>query len=214
MAIAIPLVAATLIGSAILYQRDYPATLIEAGFLFQLIVYLAARLIWSQRLPILGSPVLIYGLSGLSIITIRCWAASTILPIAASAGPNTRDQAVLAAIQREISGGRLWIIVDNTIRPLSIDTAIMKGGSMLDWLDPDSPILRSIYPNVDYRFKAPAVLPIDLSQYEAVLFPYTGPIDDAVSTLARLYSTSLLHWQCEHVANISTQPIGICRRRK
>jgi hypothetical protein len=211
LAIAIPLFAAALAESAVLYQRDYAATLIEAGFLFQLIVYLSAWLIWSERLPFLALPIVKYPTSLLAVVAICLWAPSTIVPIAASAGQNSHEQAVLARIREQVPGRQLWIVPDNAIRPLTIDTAIMKGGWNFGWLNPDSPILRSMFPNVDYRFMLRPMFPLDLTQYEAVLFPYAGELDDAVSMLSREYSIPLVQWRCRHVTDVSSQPIAMCR---
>ena len=118
---------------------------------------------------------------------------------------NTTEQASLAAVQRGIAGKHLWIIVDNAFRPLSINSAIMKGG-----LVPGSPLMRLLSNDTDFRFLGSRE-PIQLTEYSAVFFPFNAPLDAMVDLMSRQYSVALDQWRCRPAAQISGQMIRCVR---
>jgi hypothetical protein len=121
-----------------------------------------------------------------------------------SARHNTIEQADLAAAQKGITRKRLWVVLDNSFRPLAIESAIMKGG-----FESGSRIMDVMFPDLEFRFQRPRV-PFQLTDYSAVFFPFNGPIDSHVDLISREYSVPLSQWKCRLATEIGSQPIGIC----
>ncbi len=192
--------------TAFLYSRDYPATLLEAAFAFHLFLYSVAAIILRPRLdrwPVAPLAVGYVLAAGFAAVLIK-GALFPLMSILQSAMSNTTEQASLAAVQRGIAGKHLWIIVDNAFRPLSIDSAIMKGG-----LVPGSPLMRLLSNDTDFRFLGSRE-PIQLTEYSAVFFPFNAPLDAMVDLMSRQYSVALDQWRCRPAAQISGQMIGVC----
>jgi hypothetical protein len=217
------LAASILAGSAaqsfFLYKRDYPPSLIEAAFMLHLVVFLSVFLIVAPnvrgRLPgrarsVIG-PLAATGL----LVLLLSWVEPGIFSILMATKQNTADQAVLSAAESEFAGRRLWLVPDNDYRPLSIDSAIMKGGWGQHWLDPDSPTLRAMVPNVDYAFYYVPSLRLD--EYNAIFFVSSGDINSDVARLSAAYSISFAGWSCRDLAmlsraTVSVQEIAVCTR--
>ena len=195
--------------TAFLYKRDYPTTMLEAAFAVHLFLYVTVTVILEPRLAAIrrGIPVAIGGAvlaAGFAAMIVR-GTTSPVLPILSSAAINTTDQAALTAVQQAIPGRHLWIVLDNTLRPLSIESAIMKGG-----LIPGSRIMPMISPDTDFRF-TPRGAPFQLADYSAVFFPFDGSVETAVHLLSREYAVPLNEWRCRRVIAVGVQPIAVCQ---
>jgi hypothetical protein len=207
LALALVLLIAALGWSAFLYKRDYPATLLEAAFAFHLFLYGAVAIIiwpnlsarWRIRPWVPSSAIA----SILGFVIVQS-AHGQVASIVRSAANNTVEQAHLGKMQRALVGKRLWVVLDNSLRPLSIDSAIMKGGDV-----PGSPIMLAMFPDVDFRFMKDR--PFDLSDYAAVLLPFNGSIDQMVGLVSEAYSVPLDQWRCRPIAIIQGQAIGLCQ---
>jgi hypothetical protein len=209
LALGASLFIASLCWTVFLYNRDYPTTLLEAAFGLHLFLYSAtAKIVWpnlSSRWDVPARPVS-YTLAAIFVVVILKGKA-TVASILGSAHRNTIEQGTLAAAQNGIPGKHLWVIPDNSLRPLSIESAIMKGG-----LEPGSRIMGAMFPNLEFRFQWPRV-PFQLTDYSAVFFPFNGPIDGQIDLISREYSVPLNQWKCRLAAKIESQMIGVCEPR-
>lgn len=207
LALALVLCVAALGWSTFLYKRDYAATLLEAAFAFHLFLYcIAAIIVWPNVSARWRIPAWIPGAALASIlgVVIAQSANGQVASIVRSAASNTVEQAGLAALQSTLTGRRLWVVLDNSQRPLSIESAIMKGSE-----PPGSLIMGAMFPDLDFRFMQGR--PLRLADYSAVLFSFDGPIEQTVALISQTYSVPLDRWQCRPVAIVSSQAIGLCQ---
>ncbi|HTV31461.1 MAG TPA: hypothetical protein VMF32_27260, partial [Xanthobacteraceae bacterium] len=91
-------------------------------------------------------------------------------------------------------------------RPLSIDSAIMKGRAV-----GNSPIMRAMFPNRDYRFQD--LTPLHLQDYGAILFVAGASIDQAITRISSEYSIDLSTWRCRQVTSLSDPNVGSSARQ-
>jgi hypothetical protein len=206
LALAAAFFLASLGWTAFLYSRDYPGTLLEAAFAFHLFLYGVAAVILCPGLGRWPVPLAATGYllaAGFAALLIK-GAAFPVMSTLYSALANTIEQAALAAVQGRVPGRHLWVILDNSLRPLSIESAIMKGG-----LVPGSPIMRSVSNHTDFRFLQ-SHEPIQLTEYSAVFFPFNAPLEAMVDVISREYSAALDQWRCRPAAKIGGQMIGVC----
>lgn len=192
-----------------LFLRYQPVTWFEASLfvVFALIVALGALdSPASQR----GASRLLLGLSFTALAQIvlgLVFIQQTFVP---ALRRMTEGQRKVEASLATVHGKIAFLIPDNSYRPLTIDSAIWKGGSNI--LDGNefgaSPLMRSLYPARDY-FSRPAdhyaQIPLDLSAYEAVVFTHAvqaaAPTEGARKQMEQHYATSL----DSHVLGTSTR---------
>jgi hypothetical protein len=207
LALGASLFIASLCSTVFLYNRDYPTTLLEAAFGLHLFLYSAtAKIVWpnlSSRWNV-PAPAVGYALSAIFAVLIAK-GGTTVSSMLESARRNTIEQANLAAAQKGIPGKHLWIILDNSLRPLSIESAITKGG-----LESGSGIMGAMFPDLEFRFQWPRV-PFQLTDYSAVFFPFDGPIEGQIDIISREYSVPLKQWKCRLAAKIESQTVGVCK---
>ncbi len=148
--------------SFVLFRREYTVTFLESGFYAFMFVW-CIWCVWGQSA--------LAGMWGRLDGRLRPAAsvlAASVLVYVALAPPYNFALANLPVLVRmshtekrfeqmtkDVTGRRLWLVPDNNVRPLSIESAIMKGGSGLTgvWLEPDSPLMRHAVPNLDFRFE-------------------------------------------------------------
>jgi hypothetical protein len=190
-----------------LFKRDYPATVVECMFpLAALLVvvsqFRAVSLFAAVRWPLL--PVLIW---------IIAWSYPRgVGSIIGSAAANTTEQIKLREVESQLTGTILWLVESNNDRPLSVDSAIMKGGvaRSTHWLDLPSRIMSTMFPNRDFRFKVDQNSPVRLDDYGAVMFVYHGDLAQEVTRMGLVYAIPLSDWRCRFAALVSSAQIGVC----
>jgi hypothetical protein len=193
-----------------LFNRDYANTILEGVFLLAALLTVVSQFrIFSplSGLNWLLIPALFY--------SITWFYPKGVGSLIGSAKLNTEEQITLGHIEEGIRGGPLlWLVESNHERPLSVDSAIMKGGYAYSsrWLDPPSKIMSSMFSNRDFRFGQDRSLPLYLEDYGAVMFVYQGDIEQKKRHLADVYAISLLTWSCKPATTVSSYTIAICDR--
>jgi hypothetical protein len=185
-------------------NRDYPNSLIEAAFFFELALFVLVPLVLLPRLSknvgravvVLAWPIAIL-LCGF----IAGWFPIGVWALVGNAKQNTEFQKDLAGVQEKISGKRIWLVPTNYYRPLSIDSAIMKGGAV-----GGSSTMRMMFPDRDYRFQDPK--PVHLADYKAVLFVAYEELDQAIARISSEYSIDLSAWRCRQVGLLGDPNVG------
>jgi hypothetical protein len=165
----------------------------------------------SKRRSALGATFsLVFLLGGATIVLY--WFSRYAESHLAYIAETSAEERQLALVEGRITGRRLWLVPDNSFRPLSLDASLMKGGSGSSgiWLDPDSKLIRQIAANVDYRFEQSDQRPVSLGDYEAILFMSPGPIPERVATLSERYAIDLGSWNCNGVSEMKTGTVTVC----
>ena len=141
-----------------LYARDYPLTLIEAALPAVVLATLALKQAEHWRaIPVLAACFSILLLPSLRYDVPRDLVRYTVLN-----SDNQRKLPNPVGPERQ-----LWLVRDNNTRPLSVQTAIMKGGDY-----GGSPLVRQIAPSLSFRFYHFVLTPIDLRDYDAIYFGF------------------------------------------
>lgn len=202
--LTVPLMLFAIASNYFLYKRDYPNSLIEAAWLFEFVVF-AAVIVLSGRLPKkivrTPGPLLQAGSALVLGALIAVWIPLGVWSLIKAVGRNTREQIGLAAAQQEVKGRRLWLVTTNFYRPLSINSAIMKGGAV-----GNSPAMNAMFPDRDYRFQDPR--PVRLKDYGAVLFVAGAPLGQAITRISSEYSIDLSAWRCRQTASLHDPDVG------
>jgi hypothetical protein len=190
-----------------LFERDYPTTVLECMF------PLAALLVVVSQF----SAVSFFAAFKWPLIPVLLWIVAWSYPrgvgsIIWSAGANTTEQMKLREVESQLTGKSLWLVESNNDRPLSVDSAIMKGGlgRSNHWLDPPSKIMSAMFPNRDFRFYVDQNWPARLDDYGAVMFVYHGDLAQDVTRLGLAYAIPLSAWRCRPAALVSSALIGVC----
>ncbi len=213
------LLAGALAYSLFLYRRDYSITLIEDGFFSLMflwcvwcaILYPAIRT-WPNRFSSdtrLWSRVLTGG--AVIILAAHCtqqYASSNLSFIARATDAERR----LEHLTQQVKGRRLWLVPDNTERPLSVESAIMKGGSGSKgiWLEPDSPLMRRAFPDLDFRFERADKRPVELEEYAAVFFLTTTDLGAKLRQLNSRYRIDLFRLDCKQEFDMIPGMLVMC----
>jgi hypothetical protein len=190
-----------------LFNRDYANTILEGLFLLAALLTVVSQFQISAR-----SAALNWGLLPILVYSLVWSYPKGIGSLIRSAKLNTDEQITLRHIEERVSGKLLWLVESNNERPLSVDSAIMKGGYAYSsrWLDPPSKIMSSMFSNRDFWFGYDRSLPLHLEDYGAVMFVYQGDIDQKKRHLAEVYSVSLFTWSCKPATSVSNYTIAIC----
>lgn len=205
----------SIMSSIYLSQRDYDVTLIEAClFLFLLLWAYTSKIWWPEiadyvttnRFRATGFIVsaallffLIHSTSGIASLLDRLEC-------------NTDHQRQLAAITSQARGKTLWIVPYNNYRPLSVESSIMKGGSGPSgrWLDPDSTLMRRIFPDIEFRFYEPDLGTVNIDHFQRAFFAYTGEIKDTLDILQTQHKLRLASWSCRMAVRFEGRSVAIC----
>lgn len=211
-ALILPLFVAVIVSSFLLYKRDYPITLMEAALLTPLFGWCVASEI---ALPLVPTQWRRYAAATIFLLFIPAMlpSFSIISSIAISNGHNTIEQSFLPSASSE-GPRQLWLIPENADRPLSVHSAIMKGGGGSDrWLNPDSPIMRRMFPNLSFGSSANhEEHPIELENYDNIYFTFSKNLMSEVARISKLYGLDLSFWKCEEIAPISVRMVAVCHR--
>jgi hypothetical protein len=161
------------------------------------------------------SPVL-NGLAGAGLVLLvaqqlHAYAARSLPAISQSAETEQR----LAKLNEAIAGPRLWLVPDNHGRPISIESAIMKGGSSTKgvWLDPDSALIRRAVPDLEFRFERNDSRPVNLRDYSAVFFMSNDDLELRRRALNERYLIDLFELECKGVLQMETGRVVMCLPR-
>ncbi|WP_454645540.1 hypothetical protein [Bradyrhizobium liaoningense] len=190
-----------------LFRRDYPATLVECMF------PLAALLVVVSQFRLVSG----FAAFKWPLIPVLLWIIVWSYPrgvgsIIGSAAANTKEQMKLREVESQLTGKILWLVESNNDRPLTVDSAIMKGGfaRSSQWLDPPSEIMSSMFPNRDFRFYVDSNWATRLDDYGAIMFVYHGDLAQHVASLGLTYAIPLSTWRCRPAALVSAAPIAVC----
>lgn len=182
------------------YERFYPATLIEtnAYFLVASTVWtVAAFSPWAASVTKRARPALLTWPGGL---VVKCAAILAIVGLVVSEAvqfwiihqpvlnASSAASARLNEFLAEGSGRTLFLIPDNDARPITVDSAIQKGGTDLGrggW--GDSRFVEAMVPDRSYALDTPNLRrPLDLYPFEKLVF--VSPAADRAAALERLAS--------------------------
>lgn len=192
-----------------LFKRDYAITILECYFPLAALFTVCSQFSIFNRLTAIR-----WGLAPVCLVTAVWFYPEGIGNTLSYVTMNTRQQQVFNQVKTTIKGRLLWLIEDNTHRPLSVDSAIMKGGVDMSarWLNPPSAIMKTMFPNLDYRLYGNDVKP-DFSNYDAVMFPFSGSPQKRQGELASVYGQGLAEWSCQRIATVAPQEIALCRKQ-
>jgi hypothetical protein len=190
-----------------LFKRDSPITLVECMF------PLAALFVVVSQF----SAVSLFAAIKWPLIPVLLWIIAWSYPrgvgsIIGSARANTTEQMKLLEFENQLRGKILWLVETNNERPLSVDSAIMRGGfgRSRQWLDPPNKIMSAMFPNRDYRLLVDPNWPTRLDDYGAVMFVYHGDLAQEVTRLGLAYAIPLSTWRCRPAASVSSAVIAVC----
>jgi hypothetical protein len=190
-----------------LYHRDYPNTLVECIFPLAALVVVVSQFRSVSALALIKLP----------LIPILLWTIVWSYPrgigsIVGSAAANTAEQLKLREVENHLKGKILWLIESNADRPLSVDSAIMKGGYFASsrWLDPPSRVMSAMFSNRDFRFGVDPNWPAHLDDYGAVMFTYQDDLSARAARLGVAFGVPLSAWKCRPAGVVSSSPIGVC----
>jgi hypothetical protein len=192
-----------------LFKRDYPNTVVECIFPLAALLVVVSQFRSVSALAVLKLP----------LIPILLWIVAWSYPrgvgsLIGSAGANTAEQLKLREVESGLRGKILLLVESNNDRPLSVDSAIMKGGiyGSGQWLDPPSKIMGTMFSNRDFRFMVNPNWPVlHLDDYGAVMFAYYGDLGKQIAELERVYAVPLATWKCELATVVSSASIAVCQ---
>jgi hypothetical protein len=99
---------------------------------------------------------------------------------------NSRQQAMLPS--PDGSERQIWLIPDNSVRPQSVHSAVLKGT-----LEGNPPLRPIMFPNFDYRFYDWIARPIELGRYDSIFFIQNGGLADTIHRIETFYRIGLTH---------------------
>jgi hypothetical protein len=195
-----------------LFKRDSPITVLECMFPLAALLVVASQFSAVSPFAVVRWP----------LIPVMLWAVAWSYPrgvgsIMGSAAANTAEQMKLHEVEGELTGKILWLVESNEDRPLSVESAIMKGGvgGSGHWLDPPSKIMSAMFPKLDFRFifdpnGHARFDDFRLDDYGAVMFVYHGDLAQHVARLGLVYAVPLSPWRCRSAAVVSAAQIAVC----
>src|SRR5262249_8355030 len=124
---------------------------------------------------------------------------------------NTEDQKSLQATIDSINGRLLWVVPKNELRPNTVHSAIMKGGSNEGgiWIGRGSKAMADLNARYDFRFMGDPK-PVDLAKYAAVLFVPDPTSSGWSKWLSTLYGISPNGLACS-ISPFEFNSVSICR---
>jgi hypothetical protein len=194
-----------------LFKRDYAITALECLFPLAALITIAAQFSLFRRLRplrLLLIPGAIYG--------AFWYYPKGVGSLLGSAAYNTVEQRTLRELESGVQGKLLWLVETNNERPMSVDSAIMKGGFAYSgrWLDPPSAIMHNMFPDRDFRFYVDPANQVNIKDYGAVMFIYRGNLDTEAARIAKVYSTSFAGLSCKPSGSISSYTYALCEAVK
>jgi hypothetical protein len=181
-----------------LWKRDYPITLMEVALLALVLGGALIRIGFGDQSR--GSRIAATALSVVFAASLG-WPAPA--PIINSIRQNSQDQ---ASLPMPTSGERqLWLVPDNSVRPMSVHSAVIKGT-----FGGYQTLRQIMFPNFDYRFYDWVKQPIDLAQHDAVYFVGDGTPAESRRRIESFYRVDLGSWACGTSAMLSDLPVIRC----
>jgi hypothetical protein len=181
-----------------LWSRDSPGTLMETAAPLLILLAVTLRHAFEHETKVrLAAPVLAL----VVVLTLGLPNVNGILP---SIGQNTRDQATLPS--PDGPERQLWLIPDNSVRPLSVHSSVMKAT-----LDGSSGLRPIMFRNFDYRFYDWIKKPIDLKRYDSIFFIRNGGLDETIRRIETFYQIDLAPWHCEPSSALLDQTVIRCQ---
>jgi len=220
--VVIPLLVGSVMYHWFIFNRDYPGSMFESILYTELVLWgimcvplknYLSKLEFSIYFP----PIIITTVS--VILVIYSYPTfNVIYQYINDIGRNTIVQNTLRDEQRKISGDYLWLVSSNGFRPVSIDSAIMKGGSGLHgWRNPDSVLIATMSPNVNFLFGGSAEFyannPVKIERYSAIMFAtYYSDLDKSIKENKEFFQVDLANFTCDKRVDLIYQRVIICER--
>jgi len=205
----------------VLYSRFVPATWFEVLVFLQVAVWASIMVLWPKKPR--AFPWDWAGVAGcLLVIT---WDLPFIMGHFGTLRLNHQANEQFQQGLSDIPGRTAFLIPTNTFRPLTVDSAIFKGGSnIFEGCFGASAFIRRMFPEREY-FAAPQVdyykeNPLNLSAFSKVVFAIPDGLGldkkTQIRNLEEHYSTSLAFFLCDQDFDFSrnNQNIVICTRRE
>jgi hypothetical protein len=215
--LVIVLTAGAIVSNFFLSKRDYPITLVEAGLYLALVIWCIGAKIWTPAIVKTGYARALPLLASAAIVALSLALANySVYPqgLLAIVSHNSAYQRDFAKLKSENPGKHLWIVPTNHVRPFTIDSAIMKGGanSFGQWMVPESPIMRKMFPDLDFSFMDPALTEAKISQYDRVFFAFNSDDQtEAAQLRASASGMKIGDWACIPVFRFPWQRIAMCK---
>jgi hypothetical protein len=151
--------------------------------------------------------------AGLGVLVGQQFFAFASLPLVTLQQMSEAERA-LNKLNDGVTGRRLWLVPDNNGRPISIISAIMKGGSDPRgvWLEPDSPLVRSAAAGLEFRFERNDNRPVDFKDFSAVFFMARGSVESRAEELNQRYRIDLSQLNCRGALQMATGTVVMCVR--
>ena len=200
---ALSVILGSLFSEAFIYARDYSVTLLEVGFFAQFVVFLV----------IVQKPRVFATTTIALLVMVAFDKGGDTVRVLKSLRDNTKQQHALHEITSAIPGRLLWLVPTNTVRPNSINSSLMKGGSNSYgvWVARDSRLLKLIAERYDFRFNND-MLPIRWGLYSAVLFVFLNDMETTRRSLSETYRFDIPNSDCRSVP-FEFNTVAICRLR-
>jgi hypothetical protein len=209
------MVAGAVLSNLYLSQRDYNITILEALLYLFLLLWVYSGIIWGPRLAARLSSKFFQGFAILALAGVGVALLSYVPGINSLLRlleRNTHHQRELSRINDGIPGKSLWIVPDNNYRPLSVESSIMKGGSGArgQWMHPDSPLMRRLFPNLEFKFYREDLSRITFNNFDKIFFTYASNIASTRSILQHEHKLDLTGWSCRGAVKFEPHGIAIC----
>lgn len=214
--LVVVLVIGATISNYILHKRDYVITQVEAGLFCALVIWCLGAKVWAPAIERFSDR------RALPALSLAAFAALSLMLVSFSAYPryilevvelNSTHQRGFARVKSENPGKYLWLVPTNHIRPFSIDSAIMKGGGnhFGQWMVPESPLMRKMFPNLDFLFNAPPN-EAKIAQADRVFFAfYANDQNEATQLKNAMRDMKVSDWSCAAVFTSPWQRIAMCK---
>ncbi len=198
------------------YSRFVPATWLEAVVFVLLAVWGVAR-IGLVQVTLKGVPLNVVG--AVALLVAVALGSRSIADQLANVGKNDAASHQLWRLLSDVPVPIAFLIPENHFRPLSVDSAIFKGGSDIFEREYTNPLIRRIVPGREYFVQTKEYYrqhPLALDGFRTVVFTVLGrdkgDKDAQVAFLEDVYSTSLRVFQCNREVDFIYQVIVICTR--
>ena len=205
----------------VLYSRFVPATWFETTVFLQVAVWASIMVLWPKKPR--AFPWDWAGVAG--CLLVIPWELPFIMGHFGTLRLNHQANEQFQQGLSDVPGRTAFLIPTNTFRPLTVDSAIFKGGSnIFEGCFGASAFIRRMFPEREY-FAAPQAdyykeNPLNLSAFSKVVFAIPNGLGldkkTQIRNLEEHYSTSLALFLCDQDFDFSrnNQNIVICTRRE